>query len=145
MADLSLEEGITVPLVEYGRDPKTYIIRIKHPTMDWVRLSPEIPKHPRLIIDPEMWTHEFVELAIRGLLHNKFQDDSGDLGKLEGGYLIFGYNLPDRGFHSVAHILSALFTVSGYNDKSLSPEEYAELLPWGAWKRRNKLYCGNKK
>ena len=125
MKDLALEEGITVPLVEYGVEEGYYIIRIRHPTTDGLRLSPEVPV--QLIIDPEVWVHELTEVTIRELLHTKFQDDCGEPPEDQrvGDFYIFGYVL-DGFFHPVAHILPALFTVSDYNYKLISPEEYAE-------------------
>jgi hypothetical protein len=130
---LSIDEGITVPLVEYAENDRRYrryIIRMKHPTREKMTISPEVPRRLDQITDPEIWEHEFVELAIREILHKKLHDDSGSSwGDKPGKIPTFIYNLP-TGKHPVAHILSALFTVSGYDDRLISPKEYTELLPW---------------
>lgn len=132
--DLGVDEGIIVPLVEYAEDNGFYIIRMKHPTREGMGISLEVPARLDQITDPEVWEHEFVELTIRLMLHTEFRDDSGSSwGDKPGKVPTFIYNLY-TGKHPVSHILSALFTVSGYKDRLISPKEYAELLPW---RRRN--------
>lgn len=133
--DLTVDEGITVPLVEYAKNDRSYIIRMKHPTREKMQISPEVPSRLDLITGLEIWEHEFVELTIRLMLHTKFYEDSESSWDDDkpGEVPTFTYNLP-TGKHPVAHILSALFTVTGYNGKIIGPRKYAELLPW---RRRN--------
>lgn len=130
LSDIDLDEGVTVPLVEYAENNGYYVIRMKHPTREGMIISPVVPRHLDQITDPEVWEHEFVELAIRLILHTKFYEDSKSSWDDKPGKVpTFTYNLL-TGEHPVAHILSALFTVSGYGDKLIRPKEYAELLPW---------------
>ena len=112
-----------------------YKVRMGDPIEDWMRNKAETPKD--MLDDPRVWIHEFIELSVEWLLHSKFHADSESkyAGPPSDYFPELSYRL-FTGTHRVSHIMTAMFTISGYGMQIIEPEEYVLLLPWDKWKRR---------
>ena len=84
------------------------------------------------------WVHEFIEITVAWMLHTVLKPESGSKWNGRGDIpqelnpriIIEGRE------HGVQHIMSALTGgISGFRDEIVSPDEYAEKLPW-----KNKIY-----
>jgi len=83
--------------------------------------------------DVDVLTHEFSEVHIGWLLHTVMHDDSESKWSGKGEIPVelnpkFVLNFLED--HMVQHVMVSLHTISGYGSRIISPEAYAELLPW---------------
>ena len=82
--------------------------------------------------DVGVWVHEFVEITVSWMLHTILKRESGS--KWDGiGDVPLELNPKihiDGRVHGVQHIMSALTTISGFDEQIISSDEYAEKLPW---------------